>query len=169
MNPQSNARSGWRLAPAAATLPPMAATLYDDARRAELLRRLEALTPERVPRWGRMQAPQMVAHLLEAYRMPSGDLRIRRVAVPFRALVRWLMLYVLPFPKGAPTAPALLARVPASWEADVAALRAAIAATRRPAPGAPLGDHPLFGRMSADDWGVLLYKHSDHHFRQFGI
>lgn len=147
----------------------MATSIYDARARDALLRRLDALRPDMQPRWGRMSAPQMVTHLLEAYRMPSGDLRIRRMKMPFRALVRWLMLYVLPFPKGAPTAPQLLARVPATWATDIAALRAAMSAATRPAPGAPLGDHPLFGAMTADDWGVLLHKHTDHHFRQFGI
>lgn len=101
--------------------------------------------------------------------MPSGELRMRRSFVPARPLVRWLMLYVLPFPKGAPTAPQLLARTPASWETDLAALRRVIDAAARPAPGSPRGDHPLFGDMSVEDWGVLLFKHADHHFRQFGI
>ena len=147
----------------------MATSIYDARVRDALQQRLDALRPDVPPRWGRMTAPQMVTHLLEAYRMPSGDLRIRRMKMPLRALVRWLMLYVLPFPKGAPTAPQLLARVPTSWASDVAALRAAIAAATRPAPGAPVGDHPIFGAMSVDDWGVLLHKHTDHHFRQFGI
>lgn len=147
----------------------MAASLYDEARRAELLRRLDGLRADVAPRWGRMTAPTMVTHLLEAFRMPSGALHIRRRFVPLRPLVRWLLLYVLPFPKGAPTAPEMLARQPLTWDADVDALRAAIAAVRRPAPGERIGEHPIFGRMSADDWGVLMYKHSDHHFRQFGI
>lgn len=147
----------------------MATTIYDDTARAALLERLDALRPGQAPRWGRMSAPQMVTHLLEAFRMPSGDLQIKRAAMPLRPLVRWLMLYLLPFPKGAPTARELLARVPESWEADVAALRAAIAASTQPPAGARVGEHPLFGRMSVRDWGVLLYKHTDHHFRQFGI
>lgn len=147
----------------------MATTIYDASVRATLLRRLDALRPDQRPRWGRMTAPQMVAHLLEAFRMPSGELRMRRSFVPARPLVRWLMLYVLPFPKGAPTAPQLLARTPASWETDLAALRRVIDAAARPAPGSPRGDHPLFGDMSVEDWGVLLFKHADHHFRQFGI
>jgi hypothetical protein len=28
--------------------------------------------------------------------------------------------------------------------------------------------HPAFGRMTADDWGALIHKHTDHHLRQFG-
>jgi len=147
----------------------MATTIYDDAARRELLRRLETLRPDLPPRWGRMTAPQMVTHMLEAFRMPSGDLRIRRSFVPLRPLVRWVMLYVLPFPRGAPTAPQLLRRVPSSWESDVAALRSAIARATRPDPGAPIGDHPIFGDMSIDDWGVLMHKHTDHHLRQFGV
>ena len=101
--------------------------------------------------------------------MPSGDLVIRRRPVPLRPLVKWLMIYVLPFPKGAPTAKELLAREPSTWEADVAVLRANILASEQPVASAGLADHPIFGAMSVKDWGVLLHKHTDHHLRQFGV
>jgi hypothetical protein len=29
--------------------------------------------------------------------------------------------------------------------------------------------HPAFGQLSRKDWGVLVYKHIDHHLRQFGV
>jgi hypothetical protein len=29
--------------------------------------------------------------------------------------------------------------------------------------------HPFFGRLSGDEWGRLIYKHLDHHLRQFGV
>jgi hypothetical protein len=28
--------------------------------------------------------------------------------------------------------------------------------------------HSFFGRMSGAEWGVMQYKHLDHHLRQFG-
>jgi len=28
--------------------------------------------------------------------------------------------------------------------------------------------HPLFGPMTWREWGVVTYKHADHHLRQFG-
>lgn len=139
------------------------------ADREALLARLGRLQPDARAAWGRMTAPQMVAHLTESLRMADDELRIRLRPIPLRPLVRWLLLYVLPFPKGAPTAPELLARVPESWEADKARLRAMLAAVRAPQPGAKLAQHPLFGDMSARDWGVLIYKHMDHHLRQFGV
>lgn len=147
----------------------MSTTIYDSAQRQALASRLMTLRHDQVPRWGRMTAPKMVSHLLEAYRMRDGALRIRRRLVPLRSLVKWLALYVLPFPKGAPTAPELLARKPAAWDADLAALREVILSCDAPAADAPIGDHPIFGTMSAEDWGVLLHKHTDHHLRQFGV
>jgi hypothetical protein len=30
-------------------------------------------------------------------------------------------------------------------------------------------DHPVFGRMRGSSWGVLVYRHMDHHLRQFGV
>jgi len=32
-------------------------------------------------------------------------------------------------------------------------------------------DHPhaFFGPMKPDEWAILMYKHLDHHLRQFGV
>lgn len=147
----------------------MLPTIYDHIRREELLARLQRLRPDAAGRWGRMSAPKMVVHLDDACRLASGELQLPRMFVPLRPLVKWVALYVLPFPRSAPTSRGLLERRPASWDADLARLRDRIAAVREPGPDDTLGEHPLFGRMTARDWGVLLYKHCDHHFRQFGI
>jgi hypothetical protein len=32
-----------------------------------------------------------------------------------------------------------------------------------------LGPHPLFGALSRNDWARLIWKHIDHHMRQFGV
>jgi hypothetical protein len=144
-------------------------TIYDARRRSVLLERMLRLTPVTYPHWGRMDASRMVCHLLEAFRMRTGELRIRRRFVPLRPLVRWLLIYKLPFPKGAPTARELLIRPARSFAEDHGALCAAIVSCVEPAADAPRGDHPIFGDMSVRDWGVLMYKHTDHHLRQFGL
>lgn len=28
--------------------------------------------------------------------------------------------------------------------------------------------HPFFGRLTPEEWAILMYKHLDHHLRQFG-
>jgi hypothetical protein len=29
--------------------------------------------------------------------------------------------------------------------------------------------HPFFGKLTADEWNTLQFKHLDHHLRQFGV
>ena len=29
--------------------------------------------------------------------------------------------------------------------------------------------HPFFGPMTDEEWGILIHKHLEHHFRQFGL
>lgn len=142
-------------------------TIYAPEVRARLVRRLDRLTPTASPRWGRMTPPAMVSHLIQSYRFMRGELTLPRWPVPFRRLVTWLALHVLPFPRGAPSAAPLLARGPATWSADLAALRALIDAFE--APPAERSPHPIFGALSDRDLGILAFKHTDHHLRQFGV
>ena len=37
------------------------------------------------------------------------------------------------------------------------------------AAGCTTHPHSFFGRMTPDEWAVLMYKHLDHHLRQFGV
>ncbi len=29
--------------------------------------------------------------------------------------------------------------------------------------------HPFFGKLTYEEWGVLIYKHFNHHLKQFGV
>jgi hypothetical protein len=29
--------------------------------------------------------------------------------------------------------------------------------------------HSFFGRLTPEEWAILMYKHLDHHLRQFGV
>ena len=83
--------------------------------------------------------------------------------------LKHLLLYVLPFPKGAPTAPELKSEAAASFEEERAAL---LQLLERIGTGFRDGmgpAHPLFGPLSWREWGVATYKHTDHHLRQFGV
>ena len=149
----------------------MPRTILDASSRAALLARLDRLAPTAPARWGKFTAPQMLAHLIEAVRMALGDLPVPpRRSVLRNPVVRFLIIYVLPFPKGAPTARQLLGRPPESWAADVAQLKALVerAAANAAAEGT-WQPHPAFGVLSTRDWGALIHKHMDHHLVQFGV
>jgi hypothetical protein len=117
-----------------------------------------------------MTAPQMVAHINESLRMCFGDLRAKDKRLFFRhPPLKQLIMYWLPWPKGAPTAPELLARAPAEWEADIAECRALIDRFARERRDREWPRHPAFGSMTATQWGRLAYRHLDHHWKQFQL
>lgn len=145
-------------------------TVWNSDDRRNLQSRLAALRPDTAPRWGRMSAPQMVCHLVEALRMATGELSIRTRRTPLRMTpFKQGVIYLAPLPRGAPTAPELLARVPEEWACDVALVQQRLDALAALPPTYAWPPHPLFGRLSWRAWGVLIHRHIDHHLRQFRV
>lgn len=145
-------------------------TILNESDRAALDRRVRSLSVSSTAQWGSMDVAGMLRHLrlatlmaLGEYSVPSANKRAFQV-FPLKHLI----LYVLPFPKGAPTAPELKSEAAASFEEERTAL---LELLERIGTGLRDGmgpDHPLFGPLSWREWGVATYKHTDHHLRQFG-
>jgi hypothetical protein len=74
-----------------------------------------------------------------------------------------------PFGKNSPTAPNLVISDQRQFDAEKQRLLQII---DRFVDGGPQActDHPhqFFGKLTPDEWGRLMYKHLDHHLRQFG-
>lgn len=145
-------------------------SIFNPAVHRELHDRVQRLTPQQQPQWGKMSAAQMVAHLTDSLKMASGELEVAPKKVPLRySPLKELVLYVLPIPKGLPTAPELIARKPGEWTTEVADLREQLNGLVQRGAEALAPAHPAFGTLSAKQWGVLVYRHMDHHLRQFGV
>lgn len=143
-------------------------TLRNPADRTAIVARLDRLTGAETPQWGRFTVPQMLAHMCDAFRMALGELSVKPKGLPWfiRYPVTKLILYVLPFPKNAPTAPEMVARPPERLDVERTQLKQLMARLDGHTGTQP---HPLFGPLTPDEWGVLGYKHLDHHLRQFGV
>ena len=136
----------------------------------ELHDRVGRLVPTAAAQWGKMTAPQMVMHLCESLRMASGELVIPSKNLPLRYTpLKELILYWLPFPRNAPTAPELTVRPPVDWTTDLTELQSRLDDFVRRGESAATAEHPAFGKMTPRQWGVLVYRHMDHHLRQFGV
>ena len=145
-------------------------TLFNSNDRANLYHRLDGLTAESNPQWGKMDCPQMLAHIADGIRMALGELPVKAKGGPLRfPPLRYAIIYWLPFPKGAPTAPELLARRAADCHRETAELKELMERCAACAGTAEWAEHPAFGQLSERDWGALMYKHIDHHLRQFGV
>ena len=145
-------------------------TFFKPEDRREIVERLGSLDPDSPRRWGRMNAPEMVAHLTDQMSICLGD----KQAVPMPGVYRWpgiryLTLHVLPWPRGRVKGPPeSFARQPESWPEDLADLLALVGRFARENPARSWPEHAMFGPMSGEEWGAFCYKHFDFHLQQFG-
>ena len=145
-------------------------SILNESDRTEITSRMRSLSVSSTGRWGSLGVTEMLQHLRLSARMTLGDLAVpsanKRAFQVFP--LKQLILYVLPFPKGAPTAPELKPGVAAAFDEERAALLELLERIGTgPREGAGPA-HPLFGPLSWREWGVVTYKHADHHLRQFG-
>lgn len=136
----------------------------------EVVARLGQLRPDHTARWGRLTCPQMVVHITDALAMYMGDLSTAGRWTPLRYTpLKQAFIYVLPIPRNVATAPELVSRTAAAWDAEIERFLVTLAAfcASRDRDVWPM--HPLFGHLSRRAWGALAYKHTDHHLRQFGV
>jgi hypothetical protein len=150
-------------------------TLARPRDKAEILRRLRDVRPDRVRRWGRMSAHQMICHLGDSIRMALGEKPVSPATnLLQRTIVKWIALYLpLPWPAGIATRPeldqALGGSRPGDFGADVAQVEELLERAAASPKRLDGQRHPIFGRMSDGAWLRWGYAHTDHHLRQFGV
>ena len=146
--------------------------LFAPADRKQIADRLAALQPGATRQWGKMNVAQMCAHCAIALEVAAGDVRktqafIGKVLAPF---VKGTYLRGTdPLSKNSPTDPTYVVSDPRDFAKEKARLLAVANRFCDAGPAASDGRvHSFFGRMTGEEWGVLMYKHLDHHLRQFG-
>jgi hypothetical protein len=145
-------------------------TLFDEAMRRGLLERLDRIAPDARPLWGKMNAEQMLAHLVESMRMAAGELAVKPKKLPIRfPPLRQLVVYWLPWPKGTPTAPELMPSDRRAAEDSKRELVRLVALVGERGSQRDWPPHPAFGNLGRRGWGALGWRHMDHHLRQFGV
>jgi len=145
-------------------------TMFDDSARSEILSRINSVQTGAKPQWGKMNAERMLSHITESMKMAMGELETKSKKLPIRFFpLKQLIIYVAPFPKGAPTAPELLPSDERTLERSKTELARLLSAFAERKGSNKWPEHPAFGRLTTRAWGVLSYKHLDHHLRQFGV
>ena len=145
-------------------------TIWQSEACEELLARAARLRPEAPAQWGKMNCSRMLAHVTDGLRMATGELKVASKPSPLKFMpIKKLVIHWMPFPKGVPTAPELLARAPGEWEREVARFQQELRQFASRSGQQQWPEHPAFGKLSTKDWGVLVYRHIDHHFKQFGV
>ncbi len=149
---------------------PTVGTIFETADRESLFARLDRLEASSTRLWGKMDPAQMLAHCAVAIELPLENPNRRQsiMGVLMGRFVRRRFLAEVPFPKSSPTDPAFVVSDRRDFEKERTRLRQAV--ERFAARGSAAAEgamHTFFGRLSGAEWGRLIYKHLDHHLRQF--
>ncbi len=142
-----------------------------------LKNRIQRLTPETRPHWGRMNAAQMLAHASKPYDT-LYDAEYQRRYPPHTGLMRLLLKWLVkplvvgpkPYQPNTRTAPSYVVADERDFMREREKLFGYI--DRVASEGRPEFEGRLshsFGPLKADEWNALFYKHLDHHLRQFGV
>jgi hypothetical protein len=118
-----------------------------------------------------MEPAQMLCHCAIALETGTGDRPMKqkligKILMPF---FRSKILGEKPFGKNSPTDPTFVV----SGTRDFAAERTRLTGlvhrfVEKGEDAAGKQEHAFFGKMTGREWGELMYKHIDHHLRQFG-
>jgi uncharacterized protein DUF1569 len=138
----------------------------------EILDRVTKLRPESQRQWGKMDVAQMLAHCANTMDMASGRLNPPRIFIGriLGPMVRPIFSNEKPFSKNSPTDKTLRIADQREFAHEQERLNAGVRefhlggeakCTRHP--------HPFFGAITPQDWARGMYKHLDHHLRQFEV
>lgn len=137
-----------------------------------MVARIERLRPDTRPQWGRMDAAQMFAHCQMPLRVAMGEHELgpSLIGKLFGRLIKKKVLAPGDYKRNGPTHPDFVIRDARDFEREkVELLRLVRAFAQGGASVLITGPHPFFGPMTTQEWETLMWKHLDHHLRQFGV
>lgn len=145
-------------------------TIHNPADRADLAARINTLQPDSAREWGKMTAAQMMQHceLFDKW-IQKGDPNRQTLMgkIVGRPLLRRTLNPNIPMAKNLGTMPELMPQ----RDPDFAAARESWLASLENyvAYDAQEFVHDFFGPMNYEEVGAFVWKHADHHLKQFGV
>ncbi|MDB5207119.1 MAG: hypothetical protein JWR72_2194 [Flavisolibacter sp.] len=145
--------------------------LFETTATEEILSRLNAIHSNTPAQWGKMNAAQMMAHCTATFKNYFGELKIKQAFIGklFGKMAKKKMFSTAPIGKGLPTDSQYKMSGEKDFEAEKESLIVYINRFATEGYTVTSSVHPFFGKMSAQEWAVLGYRHMDHHLKQFGV
>jgi hypothetical protein len=136
----------------------------------EIIDRINKLTPHSKAQWGKMNVSQMLAHcqlpieVAFGTHKPTGN----PILKIFGPIFKSVLYNHKPYKQGLPTDKSFIMT---GTEKDFEKEKQKLLALVNHFSEANMTDkaHPVFGRLTKEQWSRATWKHLDHHLRQFGV
>jgi hypothetical protein len=147
--------------------------LYQSATAEEVKERIGQLRQDSQRQWGTMNAAQAAAHCSAAMEWAVGDTVAPRMLlgrIVGRIVKPMLLKDDAPMRRNSPTVKTLVVEDSRDIGTERKRLCGLIDRFSKAGPGGcTTHPHSFFGRLTPEEWATLMYKHLDHHLRQFGV
>lgn len=136
------------------------------------IERIEKLNTDSQAQWGKMNVSQMLAHCSVGFKVAFGEI-IPQSNFFMKLIGRTFKKQIFAredFRKNSPTGKEYIISDEKDFENEKALLVSYVNKcaesgmtffTKEP--------HPFFGKLSDAEWDGLMYRHLDHHLKQFGV
>lgn len=145
-------------------------SLFEQHAAAEVIRRIESLEPGAKRVWGKMNVAQMLSHCSASLEVAMGlhFPKRRLLGVFLGPLIKSFYYSKRHHRRNSPTDASLIVRGPRDFNMEkdrlLHLIRQFVKGGENQCTKHP---HSFFGELTPKEWGIGMYKHLDHHLRQF--
>jgi hypothetical protein len=143
-------------------------SIFDKATAEGLISRIQQLDSTQKAKWGKMTPSQMIRHCLLSEEMFLGKRNYERLFIG-RIFGKMTLSGILknddPLKPNQPTHPTFKITGGGNFETDLARWLKLMKEYEQFSNTSFI--HPFFGTMNKEQIGIYVYKHTDHHLRQF--
>lgn len=144
-------------------------TIFEATTRDEIIHRIESLGPGSIAQWGKMNLYQMLRHCIIWDEMVEGKQKFKQVFLGKlfgKAILKKVSKNDAHLQKNTPTLPSL--KITGSGDVEPEKKNWIEHIKNYAHFSNEEFVHPFFGKMTHEQIGLIVYKHADHHLRQFG-
>ena len=139
----------------------------------EIINRIDELHPNSKPMWGKMSVAQMLAHCIVPVKIALGETSSKQNffgKLFGKPAKKKMMREDYAFPRNLPTDKSFVIKHEPDFYENQQQLKKLLQQFFAVDKTVLVSKaHPFFGKMNAEEWGILSYKHLDHHLKQFDV
>ena len=140
---------------------------------AEFIVRINRLTVDTKPKWGKMNVEQMLAHCNVTYEMVYDNIHPKPNAFKrfmLKLIVKNIVVNDKPYKPNSQTAPEFIIKDARKFELEKQRLIDYLLKTQQLGAKHFDGKESLsFGVLNQQEWNNMFVKHLEHHLSQFGV
>lgn len=147
--------------------------LFTEKDTQETLKRIDSLTENSKPNWGKMSVGQMLSHCSVTYEMVFTDKHKKPnlfLKLILKTFIKKAVVSEKPYPKNGKTSPQFLITDKKDFLKEKEKLKNYMKQTQKLGESYFEGkESNSFGKLTAVEWNAMFYKHLNHHLTQFGV